>query len=123
LWLNSGTVLEFPAQFRGDKREIHLLSGEIYVEVVPDRDKPFHVQTGDFNVKVYGTQFNISSYANFPRSVVLVEGRVSLQPIGKQETFLSPNEQAVYSDNGTFTTRKVNVNQFISWKKRLPGVQ
>jgi ferric-dicitrate binding protein FerR (iron transport regulator) len=47
--------------------------------------------------------------------VVLVEGRVSLQPTNKQETFLSPNEQAVY-DNGTFNTQKVDVNQFISWK-------
>ncbi len=116
VWLNSGTVLEFPAQFRGNKREIHLVSGEMYIEVAPEKNRPFQVQTEDFNVKVYGTQFNISSYADFPRSVVLVEGRVSLQPIDKQETFLSPNEQAVYSDNGTFTTRKVNVNQFISWK-------
>ncbi len=116
VWLNSGTVLEFPAQFRGNKREIHLVSGEMYIEVAPEKNRPFQVQTEDFNVKVYGTQFNISSYADFPRSVVLVEGRVSLQPAGKEETFLSPSEQAVYSDNGTFTTRKVNVNQFISWK-------
>lgn len=116
VWLNSGSVLEFPAQFRGVKREIHLLSGEMYVEVTPDKKRPFHVQTGDFNVKVYGTKFNVSSYADSPRSVVLVEGRVSLQPAGKEEIFLSPSEQAVYSGNGTFTTRKVDVNHFISWK-------
>ena len=29
---------------------------------------------------------------------------------------MSPSEQAVYSDNGTFNTQKVDVNQFISWK-------
>lgn len=116
VWLNSGSVLEFPAQFRGNKREIHLMSGEMYVEVAPDKNKPFHVQTEDFNVKAYGTKFNVSSYANSPRSVVLVEGSVSLQSAGEQETFLSPSEQAVYSDDGTFTTRKVDVNQVISWK-------
>ncbi|MGI6520589.1 MAG: FecR family protein [Fermentimonas sp.] len=116
VWLNSGTVLEFPAQFRDNKREIHLVSGEMYVEVAPDKKRPFHVQTGDFNVKVYGTKFNVSSYPDSPRSVVLVEGRVSLQSAGKQETFLSPSEQAFYADNGTFTTLKVDVNQIISWK-------
>lgn len=116
VWLNSGTVLEFPAQFRGNKREIHLVSGEMYIEVAPDKKRPFHVLTGDFNVKVYGTKFNVSSYVDSPQSVVLVEGRVSLQPSGKEETFLSPSEQAVYLDNGTFTTRKVDVNRVISWK-------
>jgi transmembrane sensor len=116
VWLNSGSVLEFPAQFLGDERDIHLVSGEMYIEVAPDKGKPFLVQTGDFNVKVHGTKFNISTYTDSPRSVVLVEGRVSLQTTGKQETFLSPSEQAVYSDNGTFTTRKVDVNQVVSWK-------
>ena len=116
VWLNSGTVLEFPAQFRGNKREVHLVSGEMYIEVAPDKKRPFHVQTEDFNVKVYGTKFNVSSYVDSPQSVVLVEGRVSLQPSGKEETFLSPSEQAIYSDNGTFITRKVDVNRVISWK-------
>lgn len=116
VWLNSGSVLEFPAQFTENKREIRLASGEMYIEVAPDSQKPFHVSTSDFNVKVYGTKFNISAYADSPRSVVLVEGKVSLKPINKKETFLSPSEQAVYSDNGTFNTQKVDVNQFISWK-------
>lgn len=116
VWLNSGSVLEFPAQFTGNKREIRLASGEMYIEVAPDRQKPFHVRTSGFNVKVYGTKFNISAYADSPQSVVLVEGLVSLQTASKKETFLSPSEQAVYSDIGTFHTHKVEVNQFISWK-------
>lgn len=115
VWLNSGSVLEFPAQFLEKNREIHLASGEMYIEVAPDKQKPFYVRTSDFNIKVYGTKFNISAYADSPLSVVLVEGRVSLQSTNKQETFLSPNEQAVYN-NGTFNTQKVDVNQFISWK-------
>ena len=116
VWLNSGSVLAFPAQFTGNRREVRLVSGEMYIEVAPDRQKPFHVRTSGFNVKVYGTKFNVSAYADSPQSVVLVEGRVSLQTAHKKETFLSPSEQAVYSDNGTFHTQKVEVNQFISWK-------
>ena len=116
VWLNSGSVLEFPAQFTGNNREVRLASGEMYIEVAPDGKKPFHVRTSDFDVKVYGTKFNVSTYADSPQSVVLVEGRVSLQPTNKKETFLSPSEQATYSDNGTFNRQKVDVNQFISWK-------
>lgn len=116
VWLNSGSVLEFPAKFTENKREVRLASGEMYIEVATDKKKPFHVRTSDFSVKVYGTKFNVSTYADSPQSVVLVEGRVSLKPVNKKETFLSPGEQAVYSDNGTFNTQKVDVNQFISWK-------
>lgn len=116
VWLNSGSVLEFPSQFSGKKREIRLLSGEMYVEVSHDKEKPFYVQTGNFNVRVYGTKFNISNYSGTPQSVILVEGSVSLQLSDKKELFLKPNEQAVYSENGTFDMQKVDVSQFISWK-------
>src|SRR5690606_13807238 len=66
VWLNSGSVLECPAQFTGNNREVRLASGEIYIEVAPDSQKPFHVSTSDFNVKVYGTKFNVSAYADSP---------------------------------------------------------
>lgn len=116
VWLNSGSVLEFPSQFNGKRREIRLTSGEMYVEVVQDKEKPFFVQTGNVNVKVYGTKFNISNYSGSAQSVILIEGSVSLQLSDKKELFLTPSEQAIYSGNGTFEKKKVDVNQFISWK-------
>lgn len=116
VWLNSGSVFEFPTQFTDSDREVYLSSGEMYIEVAQDSQKQFHVRTSNFNVKVYGTKFNVSTYTDSPQSVILVEGRISLQPLNNRETFLSPNEQAVYSDNRAFITRKVDVSQFISWK-------
>ncbi len=117
VWLNSGSVLEFPSQFTGKKREIRLASGEIYVEVAHDKEKPFFVQTGNINVKVHGTKFNISNYSGSVQSIILVEGSVSLQLSDKKEMFLKPNEQAIYSESGMFETQKVDVNQFTSWKE------
>lgn len=116
VWLNSGSVLEFPTQFSGENREIRLASGEMYIEVTPDKQKPFHVYTSEINVKVYGTKFNVSNFAGSQQSVVLVEGRISLRSANNKETFLMPNEQGIYSKNGTFNTQKVDANQFISWK-------
>jgi len=117
VWLNSGSVLEFPTQFTGKNREIRLSSGEIYLEVAPDKKKSFIVHASDFGVKVYGTKFNISAYSDSPQSIVLVEGSIGLRSaVGTNETKLSPNERAIYSENGTFSKRTVDVTEFISWK-------
>lgn len=116
VWLNSGSVLEFPTQFTRKDREINLVSGEIYIEVSSDKQKPFHVQTSNFNVRVHGTKFNIAAYTNSPQSVVLVEGSISLKSKNEQKIILKPNEQAIYTKKGLFNATKVDVAQFISWK-------
>lgn len=117
VWLNSGSILEFPSTFSGGRREVSL-TGEMYIEVTPNKNESFHVHTSGYNVKVYGTKFNISTYPGSLSSVVLVEGSVSLQSAEKQELFLSPSEQAVYSEiTGNFETRKVDVYSYISWKE------
>jgi|AGTN01.3.fsa_nt_gi Fe2+-dicitrate sensor, membrane component len=119
VWLNSGSVLEFPAQFTAKNREIHLASGEMYIEVTHDKKRPFYVHTSDFQVKVYGTAFNLSAYENASPSVVLVEGSVALRTsANKEETPLRPNELAVYdSQSGTFNKQKVDIQNHISWKE------
>ncbi len=116
IWLNSGSVLEFPSKFSVQSRRINLISGEIYAEVASDKTRSFYVQTSDFQIKVYGTKFNISTYSGSPQSVTLVEGSVSLQSANDNELFLSPDEQAVYTSNGVFDTQKVDVRGIISWK-------
>jgi len=115
VWLNSGSTLEFPSDFTGKSRDVYL-SGEMYLEVAPDKNKSFNVHTMDYNIKVYGTKFNVSSYNGFRSSVVLVEGCVGLQSTNKQELRLLPNEQAIYLDKGVFTTKEVDVIPFICWK-------
>lgn len=117
VWLNSGSVLEFPTQFTGKNREIRLSSGEIYLEVAPDKNKSFIVHTSDFSVKVYGTKFNVSTYDDSPHYVVLVEGSVGLESTAlSTEIKLSPNEQVIYDENRTFSKRTVDVTEFVSWK-------
>lgn len=117
IWLNSGSVLEFPSQFSGKKREIRLPSGEMYIDVAFDSEKPFYVQTSHFNVKVHGTKFNVSAYSPSIHSVVLVEGRVGIQVENKDELILKPNEQAISTGlGGTIKTYEVDCEEFVSWK-------
>lgn len=116
VWLNSGSVLEFPSTFAGNTRSVNL-TGEMYVDVTKDPNKPFLVNTPDLQIKVYGTQFNISAYQDdSAQSVVLVSGSVSVKSNTSKETYLSPNEMLVYSNQG-MEKREVDINKFISWKE------
>lgn len=114
VWLNSGTVIEFQTTFSKEKREIKLLSGEIYLEVTHNKNKPFFVQTPKFNIQVYGTKFNVSSYANSHQTVVLVEGSIGLKTTNK-ELKMIPDEQAIFTGNDSFITKKIDAEQFVSW--------
>ena len=113
VWLNSGSVLEFPSNFMGKTRNIHL-SGEMYIEVAPG-EKPFYVHTSNFQVKVYGTKFNVSAYKNdLSKSVVLVQGSVSVMLDNDREMKLKPNDMATLTGS-EFKREIVDVNKYISW--------
>lgn len=115
VWINSGSVLEFPSSFAGNTRTLSL-TGEMFIEVAKDQNKPFIVNTPDFQVKVYGTQFNISAYQDDnTQSVVLVSGSVSVKSKSNEEAILQPNEMLIYKEHD-MEKRLVEVNQYISWK-------
>lgn len=114
IWVNSGSVLEFPAVFGGNTREIKV-QGEIYLEVAENKSKPFIVNTSGLTVKVLGTQFNISAYKDDQSSfVVLVEGAVEVLSAGGKVDLL-PRQMASVT-GGSIKTESVDVNNYISWK-------
>ncbi len=113
VWVNSGSTVEFPSSFSGNERRIKL-TGEIYIEVAPDSKRSFYVQTSDFDVKVYGTKFNVSADNRFENSVVLVEGSVSILTPEK-ETKILPSQKAVMNKNDINISR-VNTDYYTTWK-------
>ncbi|WP_288732294.1 FecR family protein [uncultured Parabacteroides sp.] len=115
VWLNSGSVLEFPSVFTGNTRTINL-TGEMYIEVVKNPQIPFYVNTPDMQVKVYGTSFNISAYPdNDSQSVVLVKGSVGIKNKSDKEMMLIPNEMLTY-ENHKWSKSKVDIIKYTSWK-------
>lgn len=97
VWLNSGSKLVFPPAFKGKTREV-VLVGEAMFDVSKDNSKPFIVKTDEFNLKVYGTKFDVQAYRQDNNyHVVLVEGKVSMNRVNdklKSEVFLEPNQKA-----------------------------
>lgn len=115
IWLNSGTRIEFPTIFDREIRKI-IVSGEIYIEVAKDANRPFIVQTNEFNVKILGTQFNLTSYSDeTTKSVVLVEGSVEIETNNNQKVCLHPG-QMMELEKDMIRTLEVNVENYTSWK-------
>lgn len=118
VWLNSGTQLDFPAEFKGETREV-FVAGEIFINVVTENSKPFIVHAGNMNVNVTGTAFNITAYKDeISKTVVLVNGKVNIETTNNYKADLIPNEKIVITEESV-TREFVEVSEYISWKDGL----
>lgn len=62
VWLNSRSTLTFPGEFKGEVRDVKL-DGEGYFVVARNENQPFVVETNRYDVRVLGTEFNVTAYA------------------------------------------------------------
>ncbi len=118
--LNSGSSIHYPAQFKGDYREV-TLTGEGYFEVQKDLKHPFIVQTGDINIRVFGTHFNVKNYQDDEViQTTLIEGSVGIyKDIDKKIhnlIKLVPNQKAIYNkESGLIVKRNVDADLSAVW--------
>ena len=118
VWLNAESQLVYPETFAGDERRV-AVSGEAYFKVAKDSLRPFYVETGGMEVRVYGTEFNIQAYGDDAHVyTTLVKGSIALKPLRGSggELVLTPGHQAVSrtDDQATFV-RPVNAAAVASW--------
>jgi len=119
LWVNSDTKVIYPDKFKSDKREI-TVDGEIYADVVTEKDRPFIVKTKDFRVRVTGTAFNLSAYADdVKQSVILVCGKVEVDSENFALIALSPHSMLSLTDENIEVKKNINVYDYICWKDNL----
>lgn len=117
VFINAESKLIFPEIFSKDKREV-ILEGEAYFEVTASNTSPFIVNTADYNIKVYGTAFNVSAYSSDIKShTTLVEGSVGINTSTGKEVMIIPGEQAYYTKStNTIQTKHVDTYVYTSWK-------
>jgi ferric-dicitrate binding protein FerR (iron transport regulator) len=122
VWLNSGSVLQFPSLFSGDKREVRL-SGEAFFEVKKNPEQPFRVSAGDLKIDVSGTSFNVVNYNEEQQiEVILCDGEVSVSSgegnSKKDYGSVKPGQRGVFSKSSNeFLTEEVRVDKYISWRE------
>jgi ferric-dicitrate binding protein FerR (iron transport regulator) len=123
VWLNHSSTLKYPAMFRGNTRSVEL-HGEGYFEVNHNSKMPFIVKTGELQIKVLGTTFNIMAYPEEDRiETSLINGCVELQrmePNGKVIHLLKmrPTDLAIFQkSNNEISTRTIDDDRYFSWKE------
>ncbi len=98
VWLNAGSKLSYPKQFKGKTRQVNI-EGEGFFDVTKKPEHPFIVTTNHLQVEVLGTTFNVHDYADENvASVSLETGKVKLKLTGnsKYEADLVVGKTAVY---------------------------
>lgn len=115
VWINSQSVLEFPAYFVKGERRVRL-KGEAYFEVSKDVEKPFIVEVENKEIRVLGTSFNVNDYDG-KFVTTLVTGKVDVR-VGDENYILDPSMQ-ICVENGNAVLNKVNTNEFTAWKDGL----
>ncbi|WP_235293502.1 FecR family protein [Portibacter lacus] len=120
--LNSGSTLKFPEKFTSDldTRSV-VLEGEAFFDVEKNEKQPFIVQTSDMNIKVLGTSFNVSAYADDASvKTILVEGRVNISDPQNvfRDSDIIPNQMAVFDKTtSNFDIVDVNALKLTSWTR------
>ena len=120
VWFNEETELKYPVVFVGEKREVYLKSGEVYLEVARDEKCPFIVHTGNGDIRVLGTQFNVKYLTDQKVATTLVKGGVQVKK-GNVKVILQPNQQAVVGE----VVSKIpvmdveDVEEIICWKDNM----
>lgn len=118
VWLNSGSTLSYSTDSK-NRRKVHL-TGEAFFDVVKDNKNPFLVETRDYTVKVYGTQFNVRAYGDSGESeTVLKEGSVSIVTDRNDEVKLTPGQRFCLDEKKKYTLTEVNPDLYLSWKDNL----
>lgn len=115
VWLNAASSLSYASSLVAHGERRVRLIGEAYFEVAKDKNHPFVVESGNQQVEVLGTHFNVNAYADEKAyRTTLLEGSVKVSEDG-QSKILAPGDQAV-SSGGDFKLNKVDTELAVAWK-------
>jgi ferric-dicitrate binding protein FerR (iron transport regulator) len=123
VWLNAASSIQFPAQFNEKERRV-AVTGEVYIEVAQNKNQPFYVSSGQSEIQVLGTAFNLNAYNNEPaEKTTLISGKIAVKNLtapGSGLTFLLPGQQAIAARNRPLTLHtSVDLGYVLAWKNGI----
>jgi ferric-dicitrate binding protein FerR (iron transport regulator) len=116
--LNQGSGLAISKQeYNREKREVWLEEGEAFFEVAKDSARPFLVHSGDLQVVVRGTEFNVKAYRELSRYTVSVRsGKVEVGTKDKLFDTLTADKQLNFNtENGDYYSSEVKWDNACGW--------
>lgn len=120
VWLNSGAEISYSPNFDHFGRHV-FVAGECYFEVTKNPHKSFVVHCNNYQVKVYGTAFNVKETKQKSGvEVSLVEGQVEVQDANCSKlSMLKPGEQFCSLGSGGSVTKIDHMEAVVAWKNDL----
>ncbi len=120
--LNYDSRLIYPEKF-GDRRDV-ILDGEAYFMVAKDKSRQFVVHTAQGDVKVFGTEFYITTSPRIAQDptlsnkgyIVLVQGSISFTPTNGKEQMMQPAQQLFFTD-GELSIRNIDPAPYVAWNE------
>ena len=123
--LNTASLME--VRYSAERRDIRLIAGQAMFHVAKNPDRPFVVAASNNQVTAFGTAFDVRMRPTGQVQVLLVEGRVRVEPIRKQgferlipalaRTDLVPGERLVADASGSIDVAKVDVERETAWDR------
>lgn len=121
VWLMSGSTIQYPANFSGEKTRNVEVAGEAFFEVARNSRQPFILNLGEVGLKVVGTSFNVMNYSEEDEvKVVLKTGKIDLfkglyRP-DRQFLPVVPGQLVTYKKGDPeFRISDVEVAKYTSW--------
>ncbi|MBK8816131.1 MAG: FecR family protein [Methylococcaceae bacterium] len=116
IFMNTQTALS--VNYATQQRKIYLHAGEAYFKVVPDRQRPFIVETDMGQTRALGTAFDVKLQAD-ETVVTVFEHAVKITTVnGKTLEKLPAGERAVFSEDDLKTEQKIDIVRAESWRKQ-----
>lgn len=125
VWLNSGSEISYSNRFATANRDVKLI-GEAWFQATKNTELPLIVNCGELQVKVLGTQFNVTAYPETGFiDVVLEKGAVQLlnKKVNDWSYSLKPGDRAKFTlASRDIKVSVVNVEKFTSWKDGIINI-
>lgn len=119
VWLNANSSLTFPTKFHKNNRTV-ILRGEAYFDVYKNTEQPFLVQSGNYTIKVLGTQFNVQAYVqNSLFETDLIEGSVEVLNVDNNKLLALTPGNKVKIEKGEYTVSPITDYNYYLWKDGL----
>ena len=121
VWLNSGSRLTYDSAFGKTLREVSL-TGEAFFDVAKNKQKPFIIHTGNINIRVLGTSFNVKSYPGDKTiETSLIQGKieVSFKDRSQSAVILNPNQKLVVENNPAENIAQTNATDALPEKTAI----
>lgn len=122
VWLNAASSIRFPVVFVGKERKVEI-TGEAYMEVAKNKEKPFKVKAGSSEIEVLGTHFNVNAYDDEASiKTTLLEGavKISAGENNRSIKYLKPGQQSSVNKNGSVAVmNNADIEEAVAWKNGL----